>query len=1150
MLRRCLVALMVSASWLTWTALAAAASPGNEPPFYQKKATWQETVLASREALLRAEADDEKQEGAKKAADPVLGGFQPVHGELLGKQSPRQVHIRVAGLKFLYIGAKGPTDVFFGDARLIDRQGRAMPLMDVRSSTAGLSVRLDAGKREPVKIGKQVFESGFEIRDGEIGFQLDGKAESVELWVAPRRDAAATSYWIECRAFYKRETRSLAARETIWRLACEQFPERPSALERRVEEDCAIWKQDWKPGDVAELARRYAMACHGDFRKTAEKRIETVRTPADLKAIRDLVFLERARPRLELAQRTLEFVERSAPRPQWAAPLKSLETRLTAAEQTGGADAVQLYCEAADLRRRIIFSHPALDFDKLLIDKRSARLPEHMCDQYLGRHSQPGDGLVVLESWKERPKETVLLEGKLPAGGLIHPDLSSDGKRVLFAFADHTSTRTGVLRGYFIYELSLETGKVRQVTGTPGDPMIGQKDRQTVLIEDTNPCYLPDGGFAFVSTRSQQFGRCHGGRYVPSYTLYRAELDGSNLRPLSFNESNEWGPSVLPDGLIVYTRWDYVNRHDTIFQSLWVMRPDGTATAHYYKNNSRSPCFVGECRAIPGSHKTVATAAAHHGQTMGTIIVVDPYKGQDGGEPLTWITPELGFPEASVPQGIAISARPLPEDVPHKSEDERRSPRAATPYALSEDLFLVAYPEGREQAVYLVDTLGGRELIYADPAISCFNPIPLRPTPRPPVVPTSIAGREKESSGEFFIQDVYQCSHPIERGTIKRLRVNEIISQPTSSAPVRSWAANELVKRVLGTVPVNEDGSAAFEAPAGTLLQLQLLDENDMAVMTMRSAVYLQPGERATCVGCHEPRNNSPVAQSRLKPLHVHAIQPPAGPQYDGGLSFVRTVQPVLDRYCIGCHGLDKTEGDINLLGTMETDAPRARKAKQKNQDPRYFSVAYYDLVSRGNLVKVAPRNGETYPSRPKDYFAHAGRLAGFLLAGHPDRLGNKVVEIDRESFRRIVDWLDLNAQFYGDYSFNRIETQPPLPAGEKALREAIEKRFGPELASQPFAALVNAALPAESRILKAPLAQQAGGWGQIANGGWRDAAEPSYRELARLVAASIAPLAHHDVAGTCGHDDGCRCGVCWVRKDIAARAKAANASVAAGKSN
>ncbi|MGD0901012.1 MAG: hypothetical protein ABR915_24540, partial [Thermoguttaceae bacterium] len=223
------------------------------------------------------------------------------------------------------------------------------------------------------------------------------------------------------------------------------------------------------------------------------------------------------------------------------------------------------------------------------------------------------------------------------------------------------------------------------------------------------------------------------------------------------------------------------------------------------------------------------------------------------------------------------------------------------------------------------------------------------------------------------------------------------------------------------------------------------------------------------------------------------------------------------------------TEGGLDLLGTMQDTATGGRR-----QSSRSFTASYDSLTRRG-LVKLAPRNGESYPSRPKDYFAHAGRLAKFLLEGHPDKDGRKLVELDRESLCRVVDWLDVNGQFYGDYSFNRIENQPPSAEGEKALREAIARRFGPELAGQSFAALVNVAMPGESRILKAPLAASAGGWGQIPQAGWQSTDDPSYREVQRLVEASITPPACHDVAGTCGHDQGCRCGVCWVRKDRAA---------------
>jgi len=863
---------------------------------------------------------------------------------------------------------------------------------------------------------------------------------------------------------------------------------------------------------------------------------------------------------MQLARRTLAFVERSAARPQFAAELAVLEKRLADARSLQDADRRAVYAEIRQLRRRIILSHPLLDFDKLLINKRTGQLPEHMCDQYLGRHSRPGPGLVVLESWKDSPRETPLLAGRLPVGGTLHPDLSFDGKRVLFAFCDDT-TKSSNLRGYFIYEAALDGSSLRQLTGTPADPMIGANGRQTVLIEDFDPCYLPDGGFAFISTRSQQFGRCHGGRYVPSYTLHRADADGSNIHPLSFNEANEWGPSVLPDGLIVYTRWDYINRHDTIFQSLWVTRPDGTAVGHYYGNYSRSPCMIAEAKAIPGSHKVVATACAHHGQTLGSIIVVDPYKGQDDGLPLTAVTPEFPFPEASIPKGTTMAARPLPEEVAQPQpqpepqakgkKESRRENRAATPFPLSEDLFLAAYPHGSELAIYLIDTLGGRELIYADPRISCFDPIPIRPRPRPPVLASAIAGHEHESTGRFFIQDVYQSTAPIERGTVRRLRINEIISQPTSSFPPRSRAENEVVKRILGTVAVADDGSVAFEAPACALLQFQLLDQNGMAVMTMRSGVYLQPGEQASCVGCHERRSSSPVPPTRLAGVNFQRIEPPVGPRYDGGFSFARTVQPVLDRYCIACHGLDRTvatsgslveasasgplaatrDGSLSLLGTPE-DSKQGR-----------FSVSYDSLVSRKGLVAIAHRNSETAMSKPKDYFAHAGRLAKLLLDGHPvgaplrgrpqecGHIGAPL--LDRESFQRIADWLDLNAQFYGDYSFNRAESRQPSPDGEKALRECIEKRFGAELARQPYAALVNVALPTESRILKAPLAKEAGGWGQIAQGGWSSADDPAYKEMLARVEASITPLNRMDIAGTCGGDGrgGCRCGCCWVRQ-------------------
>ena len=1096
--------------------------PG-EDKFFVLKPTWVETLLASRETLARMESGWDQQVAGDREGDSVLTSFQPLRLELSGKDGARDIKVKVAGLKDVWLGVKADRSVYMGDLRLVDRDGTARVVAwgEPRNYIARTHNNWDhdsAGAKGPIQIGTRTFAKWMRATDAEMMLRLDDKVEFLQATIGCRdnKDERTARFWVECRSGVETQKRPQDSRSAIWRRTMESFSGVNLVRQLRLED--AIWKSDWK--DLAELAMRYAAGCDGALRRRAEQRAKDCKSIQDLLAVRDLFYVRPVQARLELARRTLEFVQKSAARPGLAAEMDKLTRRYAEVQQgQGGGEA--LYTAACDLRRRIILSHPLLDFPRLLINKRTGFLPEHMCDQFLGRHSQVAPGLVILDDWKTTPTETPLLADKLPQAGVIHPDLSYDGKRVLFAAADHSAARKGNMRGYFIYELDLQTRELRQVTGTPSDPMEGRDGKQTVLIEDFDPCYLSDGGFAFISTRSQQYGRCHGGRYVPSYTLHRGELDGSRIRPLSFNESNEWGPSVLHDGSIVYTRWDYVNRHDVLFQSLWIIHPDGTQTAHYYGNNSPAPCLIGQTQPIPNSFKSVATAAAHHGQTLGTIIVIDPDRGQDHGEPLVWVTPELSFPESSVPKGIVKAAMP-------PSEDGAPGGRAATPWPISEDLFLCTYQHGKQYAVYLVDTLGGRELIYQDAKVSCFDPIPLRPRPTPPVLVSSIVGKEHDKTGVFYVEDVYQSSHPIPPGSIKAMRINQIIPQPTSSAPIRSRADNEIVKKTLGTVPVNPDGSVAFEAPAGVPFQLQLVDAGGMAVMTMRSLVYLQAGEQTSCVGCHEPRSSSPPRQRPLD-AKVHQITPPVGPAYTGGFSFGRTVQPVLDRYCVGCHSGEKAPKSIDLTGSYREDG-----TAQKKRRSAAWTSSYDSLVNSG-LVKVAPRNGESYPSKPMDYFAHAGKLAKMLLEGHPDKQGAKRVQLDRQSFQRIVDWLDLNAQFYGDYSFNRIEDQPPQAEGEKALREAVAKRFGPELARQPFAMLVNVVNVEESRILQAPLPAAAGGWGQVKNG-YKGRDGPAYKEMRSLVEATIAPPKYQDIAGTCGRDSGCRCGVCWVRKEGGAR--------------
>ena len=1099
--------------------------PEARPDFYVRKPTWQETMLASREALARAEAAQQRLRREARKSDPELKDFETFRLDLSAGDEPRKVKVRISRMTTLYLRAerdeksrRGGAWVYLGEARLIAADGKATPLRPNRPLvTRRLGTRRVGDERKPLLVGKRTFERGISL-NCERGQHVEavlapaGKYEWLEAWAAlpkSRNGAGARARLIvDCQSQCIPQEQAKAAREQIDRLVRQDFQTVQAVREMRHEEKDRIWRDDWSPGDLAAPAARYARACKDAHRKAASALAKAAKTPADLRAVRGLYYLGLTAERLELARRTLAFVECSAPRPALAAKLHALAGQVDKARATGKADGQALYTAICRLRRRIILSHPLLAFDKLLINKRPPTLYSHMCDQYLGRHSRPGPGPVILENWKDKPTETVLLDDKLPGGSVLHPELSYDAKRVLFSYCDHTG-KDRRKRRFFIWEIGLDGRGLRQISGTATDPLAGWGGRHTVLIEDFDPAYLPSGDIVFISTRNQGFGRCHGGRYTPSYMVYRMKPDGSDLHQISFGEANEWDPSVLPDGRIVYTRWDYINRHDTIFQSLWTTCPDGRSTMHYYGNYSRAPCMIAEARAVPGSHQVVATGMAHHSYTTGTTILIDPDRGQDGLEPLTRVTPEIAFPEA-----------------PDRGQFENGA--YATPWPISEELFLVAYtPErqawqGRVQSVnaysiYLVDMLGGRELIYRDPNVSCFSPIPLQPRPKPPVLPSLTDAERRQKTGVFYVRNVYESTQPIPPGSIRSIRINAIVGQPTASHPQRSRAANEIVKRILGTVPVAADGSAAFRVPAGQPMQLQVLDANGMAVMTMRSLVYLQPGETAGCVGCHEPRHATSRVLAAPTGLKIHDIQPPAGPRYEGGFSFARTVQPVLDRYCIKCHGLakakdkdkDKPADKINLLGTRQDG----------------FSTAYCSLTDRRDLIKIAHRNGETYYSKPKDYFAHAGKLVSYLMGKHRDK-----ARLDRDGLQRIIDWLDVNAQFHGDYSFNRLEDRRVNADAEKALREHTRKLFGKELAEQPFAALVNVAFPDESRILKAPLAKKAGGWEQVTAGGWKSTSDPGYVAMRKLVEATIQPLTAHDVAGTCGKKN-CRCGGCWVRK-------------------
>jgi len=811
-----------------------------------------------------------------------------------------------------------------------------------------------------------------------------------------------------------------------------------------------------------------------------------------------------------LAEQTLAYVQKSATVPQLAAKLNAAIAEYRKSPSDKSLKKIK------DLRRTILFSHPDLQFDDLLFNKRQAFQmgQHHMIDHYLGINAKPGDGLAVLKDWKRSPKEQLLIKDKLPIGTSTHPDLSFDGKKILFAFA--AANKDKWQQRYAIYEIDVDGSNLRQITGQENDKQSLKYGRKTQFIEDWDPCYLPDGGIAFISSRIQGHVRCaYGVRYCPTFGLYRMESDGTKIRQLSYGDIGEYDPVVLPDGRICYTRWEYINRHDTYFQGLWTINPDGTQTAHYYGNYTRSPNVVVQAQPIPGTRKVMALATAHHASYKGSVITIDTTKGEDGAAPLTRMTPEVPFPETD--------------------EGSTHVGRYSDPYPINDTLFFAAYlvdkdPKFKDKGrwaflknrrldIYLCDRFGGRELIYSAPdGQSCFSPIPLQARNKPPVRPSILPTNPKTQTGVLTISDVYQSRHAIKKGSVKYIRVNQLYDQPAQVAPKLSIVHGHVPAKILGEVPVNEDGSVSFEAPAGEPLQLQLLDKNRMCIMNMRTFIYLQPGEVSSCVGCHEDRKSTPPVR-RLTDIKVHTLTPPKSSDYSGGFSFMKSVQPVLDRHCIKCHGLDKIEKNVNLVGSyLKLKNPIYGPTKHVDSSQSYSALIKYN--------KIAYRNKETDMSALKDYCSHQSKLPGIIKK-------HKGVKLSDDEWHAIISWLDHNSPLYGDWSWNKDEYRNLDQAKVKELRAYIALTLGDTISKQPIDALINIGDISKSRILNAPLTKSAGGWGQINS--WDSIEDPGYKKMKRLVESCIIPHKYQDVDGTCGRgsDNGCLCYACWTRERI-----------------
>ncbi len=712
----------------------------------------------------------------------------------------------------------------------------------------------------------------------------------------------------------------------------------------------------------------------------------------------------RLRPKAELAR--LEPL---------AAELKQIEGRLAKAESAGAASLAvrrDLYFQARWLARRIALLNPLLKIESLLFVKRhDASGVFHMCDQFYGCNAVPGGGLFVLRDPSgPNPRlvdllaDSVVQRGRLAGqrltgGSFLSPELSFDGKTILFAYSEAKAFAKSQGKetylwapeySYHIFRVNADGTNLVQLTDGPTD--------------DFDPCFLPNGRIAFISERRGGYLRC--GRHCPVYTMFSMNADGGDIICLSYHETHEWQPSVTNDGMLVYSRWDYVDRDTNVAHHIWTCYPDGRNPRSFHGNyperRESRPWMEMDIRAIPDSGKFVATTGAHHGHAFGSLVLIDPRIVDDGASSqLTRLTPEVPFPESE--------ARPIDRYMVY-----------GTPWPLSEDDYLCAYdPAAKNHGIYWIDRFGNKELIYRDASIASISPMPLGRRSAPPVVPSQTfqaaedAARASSSDrrATVAVMNVYDSDFAWPKGTsVKALRIVQVLPKLTAppNVPRIGVADQTNARAVLGTVPVEPDGSAHFEAPAGKALYFQALDERGLAIQSMRSATYLHPGERMTCQGCHESKQRPPSLGSNA-PLAMQRAPDKIRPDVSGSnpFTFVRLVQPALDRHCVSCHRQKKA---LDLTGVIEGKYGWTRS--YSNLAGKY---GFYFHVSNGSINKGVHGGSRTVAGK---FGAAASPLLRFLDARHYG------LKLPAEDFHRITLWLDCNSEFYGAYENTEAQSR------------------------------------------------------------------------------------------------------------------------------
>ncbi|MBR5757630.1 MAG: SUMF1/EgtB/PvdO family nonheme iron enzyme [Thermoguttaceae bacterium] len=718
---------------------------------------------------------------------------------------------------------------------------------------------------------------------------------------------------------------------------------------------------------------------------------------------------------------------------------QALEDAIANGEEDGVDEKIAaIQTDYDSLQSDVMFSYPDLDFVSFLYVRRNPKqlgLPEN----YNSNSVLPKTGYDdELRRYDFRAGENKLVYKPEKGEFVGDLELYYDASKVMFSSPDLNSNR------WRLWELALDENGDAAQDKPELAPLINDPD-----VDNYDGCYLPDDRVIFCSTASMTGVPCiNGSGHVCN--LYIKELDGS-IRQLTIEQDHDWNPVVMNNGRVMYLRWEYVDLPHCFSRIMFHMNPDGTNQAELYGSGSYWPnsCFA--ARPLPGdSSKFVGVVTGHHElNRMGDMVIFDPAQGRK----------ETSGAVQRIP-GYGKKVEPIACDLPIA----QNWPKFLHPFPISDRLFIVSCKRSAQTPweICLADIYDNIVPILTDPDAALLEPIPLRETERQPIIADRV---DLDSpTADVFIADVYEGEglKGVPRGEVKALRVfsyqfayQGMGAEPYSVGLDGPWDP----RRIIGTVPVLEDGSAAFKIPAYVPIALQPLDKDGNALQIMRSWITAQPGESVSCIGCHEPQNSTGTTNPRSLASQIDPVEITPFYGETRGFGFEREIQPILNRYCVECHQPDSAKvAELIKNGDVSEDVLKATKREHetfedtllpdfRKSDPKCvldngnyiatkspISNSYYQLR---RYVRTVTKESQM-PTHPAyDFHADASLLVQLLQRGH---FG---VELDPESWDKIVTWIDLNCPYNGSWG-EMIRDNPALVKSQYSRREELRKLYAP----------------------------------------------------------------------------------------------------------